>query len=121
MPDTRIIIFCNDNGKSPLMLWFENLPMKAANKYEARIERLAKCGIELQMPYTKYLKQEIWELRFRVGKLNYRILYSFVKKSVVLLSHGIIKEGKVPEKEIKRAVDNRKKYIENPSKHAYRQ
>ena len=37
----------------------------------------------------------------------------------VVISHGIIKESKVPDKEINKAISNKKKYENNPDRHSH--
>ena len=51
--------------------------------------------------------------------MNYRVLYSFVGENVVLLSHGLSKERKVPDVEIERAITRRENYLSNPVAHTY--
>jgi len=48
------------------------------------------------------------------------MLYFFVEKRAVL-SHGLKKEGKVPDIEIERAIRNRAKFERNPDLHSYRE
>jgi hypothetical protein len=36
---------------------------------------LEEFGIKLGIPYAKYLEKQLWELRVRVGKNQYRIIY----------------------------------------------
>ncbi|MHC4580660.1 MAG: type II toxin-antitoxin system RelE/ParE family toxin [Planctomycetota bacterium] len=61
----------------------------------------------------------IYELRARSGNVHYRVLYGFVGKNIVLLSHGCSKERKVPKKEIDRAIENLNKYMQDPKAHTY--
>jgi putative component of toxin-antitoxin plasmid stabilization module len=65
------------------------------------------------------LTDGIYELRARVGNVNYRILYSFTGRQIVLLSQGCTKEKKVPAKEINKAIENLQKYKQNPQAHTY--
>lgn len=52
--------------------------------------------------------------------VNYRILYFFTAKNVVVASHGLRKEGEVPAIEIDRAVERKRKFEENPAVHTYK-
>lgn len=51
-----------------------------------------------------------YELRGREGRINYGILYFFHGKDVAILAQGLTKQGKVPDADIKRAIDRRKRY-----------
>ena len=122
MPETKIKIYCEEDGEAPLITWLGNQSIKIQNKSIALIDLLAEKGNDLRRPLADILEQGVWELRPLTGKVNPRILYSFVGRQKVLLSHGLIKIGaKIPRKEITRAVKNRRRYLSNPSKHTYRQ
>jgi len=99
--------------------WLDNLPAKVQDKCVALVERLAQTGHKLRRPYCDFLEQGIYELRARYGNVNYRILYAFVGKNIVLLSHGFLKERKVPKREIDRALRNLSKYIRDREAHTY--
>ncbi len=66
----------------------------------------------------KKLRDEIWELRFRIGKLRIRVLAFWDKRqpsrTLVLASHAFVKKtDKVPGKEIEKAIRIRRIYFEN--------
>jgi hypothetical protein len=52
--------------------------------------------------------------------VNYRILYFFSGKDIVVISHGIVKEAEVPDVEIDRALEHKKKYEANPKAHGWK-
>jgi putative component of toxin-antitoxin plasmid stabilization module len=117
MPKTEVRIYREIDGKVPLLDWLDDLPDKARDKCVAVIMRLADFGNQLRRPDCDYLTDGIYELRARVGNINYRILYGFTDKQIVLLSHGCTKEKKVPVKEINKAIENLQKYRQNPKVH----
>jgi len=59
----------------------------------------------------------VYELRTRVGRVNYRVLYGFVGKDLVLVSHGITKEKAVPDTEIDLAVARLALYHRDPKRY----
>lgn len=66
-------------------------------------------GTRIGEPVTKYLDNNIWELR----PLSNRILYAYWKNNkFVLLHHFIKKTQKTPKKELERAKRNLKSYLE---------
>src|ERR1019366_4808136 len=54
-------------------------------------------GHELRRPIADILRDEIYELRPSHRGVQYRILYFFRDRDVVVLSHGIMKRQKVPD------------------------
>jgi phage-related protein len=119
MPRTNVLIYQDDDGTVPFLEWFETLPRKAQDKCRVRIERLRELGHELRRPEADYLRDGIYELRVRLQRINYRMLYFFHRDIAALLSHGLVKESQVPPKEIDRAVANRRKFEKNPEQHTH--
>jgi hypothetical protein len=48
------------------------------------------------------------------------MLYFFAGRSFVVISHGIVKERRVPPIEIERAIDRKKRFGANPGRHTFR-
>jgi len=119
MARTEVVIYQDKKGQVPLLDWLDNLPVKVQDKCVALVERLAQSGHELRRPHCDFLERGIYELRARYGNVNYRILYAFVGQNIVLLSHGLLKERKVPKKEIDKAVRNLSRYIQDREAHTY--
>lgn len=120
MPKTAVIIFADEDGSAPLLEWLDEQIPKVQDKCQVRIERLEELGHELRRPEGDYLRDDIYELRVRHRRVNYRMLYFFHERGAVL-SHGLTKEGKVPDKEIDQAIRNKAKFDANPNLHTYRE
>ena len=71
----------------------------------------------MHRPHADYLQEGIYELRTRVGRVNYRILYFFHGQEAVVLSQGFTKEKDVPKAEIEKAIANREVFEKNPKRH----
>jgi phage-related protein len=119
MAKTEIIIYQEQKSQVPLLDWLDGLPSIAQDKCIALVEKLAEMRYELRRPHCDILRDGIYELRARHGNVHYRILYAFIGRNIVLLSHGFTKEKKVPNKEINRAIRNRDSYIQDPEAHTY--
>ena len=119
MPETHVIFFLDKDGECPVLAWLSDLPKKVQAKADVRIERLAELGYELRRPEADLLRDGIYELRWRLQTVNYRILYFFHGKNVVVLTHGITKEAEVPEKEINAALSRKQAFEKNPERHTY--
>jgi hypothetical protein len=61
----------------------------------------------------------IYELRISFRGVQHRILYFFHGAIAAVVSHGLVKERVVPPKEIDRAIERKKRFEVNPSRHAY--
>ncbi len=118
MPTTRVVFFA-DEGGCPVLDWLDRLPKKIQAKARVRIERLAEMGHELRRPETDYLRDNIYELRWRFQSVNYRILYFFHRKEAVVLSNGLTKEDRVSPREIDLAVERKAVFESDPAGHTY--
>ena len=119
MPRTSVVFYKEDDNSVPILKWLDTLTNKAQDKCRIRIERLRERGHELRRPEADYLRDNIYELRVRHQRVNYRMLYFFHGRTAVVVSHGLVKERVVPSKEIDKAVERKKKFESNPVKHAY--
>jgi phage-related protein len=117
-----LLFFQNTDGLAPAWEWLRDLRVrnpKAYIKCVARIKRLAETGYELRRPEADFLRDGIYELRARLGSVNYRILYFFHGRNVAVLAHAITKENEIPASEIKRALERKKEFIANPVAHTF--
>ena len=77
-------------------------------------------GHGLRRPEADYFRNGIYELRAGRQGVHYRMLY-FFSHDYAVLSHGLTKEGKVPDAEIERAIKRRQQFEQNPEIHTYRE
>jgi hypothetical protein len=120
VPQTEVVLFAEDDGSVPLLEWLDGQPAKVQDKCIAKTERLAELGHELRRPEGDYLRDDIYELRASRQGINYRMLYFFCEGRAVI-SHGLTKEGKVPDTEIDRAIERKARFERNPDKHTHRE
>jgi len=76
-------------------------------------------GHELRRPEADLLRDGIYELRARWGRLNYRVLYFFYGRNIAILAHALTKEEEVPEAEINRALSRKHAFEQNPESHTF--
>ncbi len=122
MPQTRLLFFQDANGTAPVWEWLKDLREgnpKAYAKCLVRIRRLAELGHELRRPEADLLQDGIYELRARLGTVNYRILYFFHGRNVAVLAHAITKEDETLVGEINRAVGRKRTFIASPVAHTF--
>lgn len=119
MPRTRVVFYQDEDGTVPLLQWFDEVPKRAIVKCRLRITRLRELGHELRRPEADYLRDEIYELRVSLQGVQYRMLYFFYGNVAAVVSHGIVKEQKVPPKEIDLAVRRKRMFEQDPTGHTY--
>lgn len=124
MPATSVYFFQDAADRAPVLEWLRRLRARDAKAYAkcaARIRRLALEGQDLRRPEADYLRDGIYELRIRKGRVNYRILYLFHGPGVALLAHAITKEATLPAVETDRAVERKRLHETDPQHHTYRE
>jgi hypothetical protein len=121
VPKTRVIFYRDEDGTTQLIEWLDGLPSKVQLKCLARIERLGDEGYALRRPEADFLRDKIYELRVGFNGINYRMLYFFHGNIAAVVSHGIVKEDKVPSKEIDKAIERMEKFQRNPDIHTYKE
>jgi hypothetical protein len=111
MPTTEVRAFRDERGRVPLQIWLDELEQSEPLVYEKCLGLLLELeakGNELRRPSSDALRDGIRELRTRVGKVHYRILYFFFGKCAACCSHGLMKEDEVPNKWINAAIEARR-------------
>ena len=122
MPRTHVVFYQEDDGGAvPVLDWLDSLSDKVLAKCTVKIERLAELGHELRRPEADYLRDDIYELRVGLQGINYRILYFFHGRTAAVLSHGLVKERRVPVKDIDLAIERKKRFTANPETHTYQE
>jgi phage-related protein len=95
----------NNRGDTPVKKYLTFLSAKARTKVMAFIALLEKKGPTLKRPYADILRDGIRELRIHHSSNQYRILYFFILRNKIILTHGFTKKtDKVPEHKIDSAI-----------------
>ena len=119
MPRVEVVFYRDTRGDVPLVEWLDRLPSKAQDKCLAAVSRLEVMGHDARRPLADYLRDGIYELRVRLGTINYRLLYFFHGRTAIVLTHGLTKEQTVPAREIELAIDRRRRFLDDPPKHTF--
>lgn len=121
MPQTTLQVFRDAKGRIPLVEWLDDLEEKSIKAYANgadRLQELERLGSELDRPLCGFLKDGIYELRWKLRNVQYRILYFFHGENAVILTQGFIKTGnKVDPLEINRAKTYRELVEKNADKY----
>lgn len=124
MPETEVRFYCGEDGSSPVLDWLDRLAVRDRRAYVkcvALIERLEEQGHELRRPTADLLEDGIYELRARVGRVNFRLLYFFHGRQVAIVAHGITKEKEVPKREIRTAAERKARFERNPEAFSFKE
>lgn len=120
MPDSTVYFYQESDGEVPVLKWLDGIrDKKAVKKCFTAIHLLKKFGHELRRPHVDYLRDEIYELRISLCGIQYRILYFFYGKNVVVIAHGLVKENRIPQRDIDLCIERKEQYKENPERHTY--
>jgi phage-related protein len=120
LPKIEVLLYREEDGSVPLREWLDGLERKAQAKCVASLERLEDMGHELRRPEADLLRDKIYELRTRHGRVNLRMLHFFHGRQAVVVSHGLTKEDEVPPRGIDLAIQRKACFEKAPQKHTFR-
>jgi phage-related protein len=98
------VLFYKDlAGNCPVEDFLDALTVKARAKAAKWIEKLEEFGPDLPRPYADIVRGKIRELRVIFASAQYRLLYFFCGKYIVI-THGFTKKtNEVPDNELRKA------------------
>ena len=122
MPETKVVFF-TDGRSVPVLEWLNDLrksDIKAYAQCVVRIEQLAESGFELRRPAADILRNGIYELRAKRGRVQYRILYFFHGRNIAILAHAMVKyDDAVPAVDINRAIHRKEMFARDQVRHTF--
>jgi len=122
MPETEVVIYREVDGTAPLLDWLASLAVEARDRCIDRLGLLGQEGHQLRRPHAEYLEgTDLYELRVKFHRVNYRMLYFFHGRTAAVVSHGFAVESRVPPREIKLATARMRKFKADPERHAFRE
>jgi phage-related protein len=80
---------------------------------------LEQFGHELDRPHAAYLGDDLYELRIKFYRVNYRILYFFHGRTTAVICHGLAKEAKVPRKDLRTAAERMARFKADPDRYTF--
>jgi phage-related protein len=102
----------SETGRNPVAEFIDSLEIAARARVARTLDLLEEFGIELGMPYTRHLTNQLWELRIRQARNRYRIIYFLSCGKTFVLLHGLIKKtGPVPRSALEIAERRRNDYL----------
>ena len=119
MKHPKFEFYTRTNGRNEFIEFLQNLPIKDRQKLLATISMIQEQGLLVaqRMEWVKKLDSDIFEIRSKVSSNIQRALYFHVVDDRFIITHGFTKKTqKTPKKEIGRAEDIMKQYLELKNK-----
>lgn len=109
----NVIYYPKTNGEMPVKEFIDSQDKKMKSKIHIVINLLEEYGTNLPRRVSKYLGNDIFELRIEQSSNITYILYFFVSGDKAILTNGFLKKTeKTPKSEIEKAILRRKDYLE---------
>lgn len=107
----KVEFYEKEDKTKPVEDFIDSLENKMRVKAIREIQLLRECGNTLREPYSKYLKDGVYELRIKQSSNISRIFYFFFIGEKIILTNGFIKKSqKTPDNEIEKAIRYKKDY-----------
>ena len=116
MEELDFEFYTRPNGHTEFKEYLDSLDVKSRAKLLARINIVAKKGINIsiQHNWVKPLDKNLYEVRSRISSNQQRGLYFHVDGTHYVITHGFTKKNKkTPLREIKHAKALRDEYFTN--------
>lgn len=108
----KTVFFKKKDGTCPVEDFLDSIDKKMRGKLTKEICLLQVYGNIVREPYSKHLRDGIYELRAQQGNDISRVLYFFYVGRKIVLTHGFIKKTqKTPLREIELAKIYREMYL----------
>ena len=107
-----IDFYKKNDGSCPVIEFLNGLDVKMRAKIMWMLKLLEQNGSDLREPYSKFLKDGIFELRIKQGTDIVRVLYFFMIGHRIIITNGFVKKSQLtPRSEIELARKYKKEYM----------
>lgn len=101
----EIRFYETEDNRKPAVDFINAMDVKMKIKTLQEIELLKEFGNQLREPYSKALRDGLFELRVQQGNNIVRVFYFFFVGKQIILTNGFIKKTqKTPKNEIEKAL-----------------
>ena len=107
-----VVYYEDRTGDCPVQDFIDSRSDANQAKILALLKILEERGPNLPRPYADFLRDGIHEIRIKLSGEQTRILYFFCYKEFIVLTHPFIKKtSKVPDVEIKKAINAKSEFL----------
>lgn len=108
----ELVFYESESGRAPALEFLRKQPKAVRAEAGWLLEQLQEHGSEIGRPIVGYLDDGIYELRWQVERNEYRLLFFFSGRRIVVVTHGFAKKtNRVPIVELERAKALRAKWL----------
>jgi len=113
----KLVFYVTSAGKCPITEFIDSLPQKLQAKAIRDLDILAERGHRLREPYSKHIRDGMFELRIQIAGAAARIFYFFFTGETIILVDGFVKKTqKTPPGEPGKAFHYKADYERRSSK-----
>ncbi len=88
----NVRLYFDEKGRVPVQEFLSFMQEGIRQKFYRYLEQLELLGPQLGRPYADKVRDNLYEFRIRFGSDNIRILYFFMNRDVVILTHAFKKD-----------------------------
>ncbi|MFH1578431.1 MAG: type II toxin-antitoxin system RelE/ParE family toxin [Candidatus Omnitrophota bacterium] len=104
--------FTTRSGRSPVEEFINSLDYRSQRKFFFKKGLLEEFGEKLPYPHSRYIGDDIYELRFHSREGTIRALYFFFNKNKIIFTNGFLKKSnRAPKREKKLAIERRRVFL----------
>lgn len=107
----EIVFYKKSDGTSLIKTFLDQLPVKLKTKAYGALTLLEDYGNEIREPYSKHIRNGLFELRISFSSDTIRIFYFFdTDRKIVVISGYIKKDDKLKNSLVKSALQMMQQY-----------
>jgi phage-related protein len=87
-----LLFYETSRGNAPALDFLRRQPKAVRAEAGWLLEQLEKYGNALERPIVGYLEDGIYELRWEVDRTEFRLLFFFSGRQIIVVTHGFTKK-----------------------------
>ena len=109
----EIIFYSKPSGSEPVRKFLDSLSTALRSKAVRDLNVLREQGPRLRLPYSRHLRDGLFELRIQTKGDDARVFYFFFDRQRIIVTSGFVKKSqKTPARELRRALRYKKDWEE---------
>lgn len=92
----KVVFYETAAGNSPPDDWLRGQPARVQAKFAWIFDLLEENGTDVGRPYVAPVRDKIWEVRWELNRVQYRLLYFAGPGRTFVMLHGLTKARKIP-------------------------